>query len=99
MPPAARVNDFHSCVAQDPGVPPIPHVGGPINGPGIETVLIGGLPASVLGDQCVCIGPPDEIIKGSATVMIGGKPAARQGDPTAHGGKIAAGCPTVEIGG
>jgi hypothetical protein len=27
------------------------------------------------------------------------KPAARMGDPTAHGGQIAAGCPTVLIGG
>jgi uncharacterized Zn-binding protein involved in type VI secretion len=27
------------------------------------------------------------------------RPAARQGDPTAHGGVIAAGCPTVLIGG
>jgi hypothetical protein len=31
-------------------------------------------------------------------VLIGGKPAARMGDNTAHGGTIAAGCPTVLIG-
>nr|DAW87275.1 MAG TPA: PAAR motif protein [Bacteriophage sp.] len=49
--------------------------------------------------MCVCVGPPDSIIKGSATVMICGKPAARQGDNTAHGGQIALGCPTVMIGG
>jgi uncharacterized Zn-binding protein involved in type VI secretion len=30
--------------------------------------------------------------------MIGGSPAARVGDPTAHGGVIIAGCPTVIIG-
>jgi uncharacterized Zn-binding protein involved in type VI secretion len=99
MPPAARVNDLHTCLALDPGVPPIPHVGGPIVGPGIPTVLIGGQPASVQGDQCRCIGPPDEIVKGSATVLIGGKPAVREGDACAHGGKIALGCPTVQIGG
>jgi uncharacterized Zn-binding protein involved in type VI secretion len=57
------------------------------------------MPAAVLGDQCVCVGPPDVIIKGSATVMIGKKPAARMGDSTAHGGSIVLGCPTVMIGG
>jgi uncharacterized Zn-binding protein involved in type VI secretion len=31
--------------------------------------------------------------------MIGFLPAARIGDNTAHGGVIAAGCPTVMIGG
>jgi uncharacterized Zn-binding protein involved in type VI secretion len=45
-----------------------------------------------------CTGPPDTIAAGSATVMIGGAPAARVGDSTAHGGSIAAGCPTVIIG-
>ena len=34
------------------------------------TVLIGKLPAAVMGDSCVCVGPPDTIIKGSSTVMI-----------------------------
>lgn len=84
---------------QTPGVPPIPHVGGPVVGPGAFTVLIGNLPAAVVGDLCVCVGPPDTIAKGSATVLIGGKPAARMGDMTAHGGSIVLGCPTVIIGG
>jgi uncharacterized Zn-binding protein involved in type VI secretion len=66
---------------------------------GIPTVLIGNMPAATLGSQCMCVGPPDVVIKGSATVMIGGKPAARMGDSTAHGGVIAAGFPTVMIGG
>lgn len=83
----------------DPGAVPIPHVGGPIVGPSASTVLIGGLPAALMGDNCVCIGPPDTITKGSATVMICGKPAARRGDTTAHGGSIASGLPTVIIGG
>jgi uncharacterized Zn-binding protein involved in type VI secretion len=78
---------------------PVPHVGGPIIGPGVPTVLIAGLPAAVLGDSATCVGPPDSIIKGSATVMIGGKPAARMGDSTAHGGVIVLGAPTVLIGG
>ena len=59
----------------------------------------GKLPAAVMGDNCVCVGPPDTIIKGSSTVMICGKPAARMGDTTAHGGQIVLGCPTVIIGG
>ena len=99
MPPAARLTDMHTCPMQTPGLPPIPHVGGPVVGPGVPTVLIGSIPAAVLGDLCTCVGPPDTIIKGSATVMIGGRPAARQGDNCAHGGSIVIGLPTVIIGG
>lgn len=97
--PAARLTDMHTCPMVTPGLPPIPHVGGPITGPGVPNVLIANMPASVLGDMLVCVGPPDSIIKGSATVMISGKPAARLGDTTAHGGSIVLGCPTVLIGG
>ena len=99
MPAAARLTDFHECPMQTPGLPPIPHVGGPIVGPGVPTVLIEKMPAAVLGDMLVCVGPPDTIVKGSATVMIGGKPAARMGDQTAHGGEILSGAFTVIIGG
>lgn len=99
MPPAARVTDFHTCPMVTPGLPPVPHVGGPVIGPGVPTVLIGGLPAAVLGDTATCVGPPDVIVKGSATVLIGGRPAARMGDSTAHGGVVALGLPTVMIGG
>jgi uncharacterized Zn-binding protein involved in type VI secretion len=99
MPPAARLTDFHACPMVTPGVPPIPHVGGPVTGPGMPTVLIGGLPAACVGDMCVCVGPPDSIVKGSSSVMIGGRPAARMGDSTAHGGSIVLGLPTVMIGG
>lgn len=99
MPNAARLTDMHTCPMQTPGLPPVPHVGGPIIGPGVPTVLIGKLPAAVMGDMATCVGPPDTIIKGSTTVMIGGKPAARMSDTTAHGGSIIMGCPTVIIGG
>jgi len=99
MPPAARVGDMHVCPMQTPAVVPIPHVGGPIVGPGVPTVLIGGQPASVVGDMAICVGPPDSIAMGSSTVMIGGKPAARLGDSSTHGGVIMLGCPTVMIGG
>jgi uncharacterized Zn-binding protein involved in type VI secretion len=61
--------------------------------------LIGGLLAAVVGDSCVCAGLTDSIINGSSSVMIAGNPAARMGDPTAHGGSIVIGCPTVLIGG
>jgi len=95
MPPAARIGDLHTCPLSSPG--PVPHVGGPVIGPGVATVLIGGMPAAVVGDQAACVGPPDVIAAGSGTVMIGGMPAARQGDSTAHGGSIALGFPTVII--
>ena len=96
MPLAARLTDMHTCPMVT-GI--VPHVGGPIIGPGVATVLIGKMPASVVGDSVVCVGPPDSIVKGSATVMIGGTPAARMGDTTSHGGSIILGCPTVMIGG
>ena len=99
MMPAARVTDMHVCPMVTPGVPPIPHVGGPIMPPGGVTVLIGGMPAARMGDMATCVGPPANIVKGSATVMISNMPAARLGDLTAHGGSIVAGCPTVLIGG
>lgn len=96
--PAARIGDMHVCPMVTPGTPPIPHVGGPVTGPGCPTVLIGGMPAAVMGDMCVCVGPPDTIVLGSSGVLIGGKPAARMGDQCAHGGAITVGCPTVLIG-
>ncbi len=95
MPPAARITDMHTC----PMVTAlVPHVGGPILPPGDPTVLIGGMPAARVGDMATCVGPPDSIIMGSTTVLIGGMPAARMGDPTAHGGVIVVGEPTVLIG-
>ena len=96
MPLAARITDMHTC-PMTTGV--VPHVGGLITGPGVPTVLIGGMPAAVVGDMAVCIGPPDTIVMGSGTVLIGGMPAARMGDSTAHGGVIVLGEPTVIIGG
>jgi uncharacterized Zn-binding protein involved in type VI secretion len=83
---------------QTPGVPPIPHVGGPIL-KGQPNVLTGSLPQARATDPCLCVGPPDVIAMGSATVMVGGLPAARMGDTCGHGGSIVVGCPTVLIGG
>lgn len=95
MKPAARLSDLHVCPLSDG---PKPHVGGPIIGPGVVTVLVGDMPAAVVGDTAVCVGPPDTIVSGSGTVQIGGKSAARLGDKTAHGGTIVLGCFTVQIG-
>ncbi len=93
--PAARATDMHVC----PMVTVlVPHVGGPILPPCCPTVLIGNLPAARATDLLTCVGPPDVIAMGSPTVLIGGLPAARMLDPTAHGGVIILGWPTVLIG-
>lgn len=62
--PAARIGDTTAS-------------GDTITGPGVPNVLIGGLPASVMGDLVsggACIG---SITMGAVTVLIGGRPAAR----------------------
>lgn len=93
--PAARLGDMHVCPMVTGTVP---HVGGPIAGPCVPSILIGGQPAAVLGDMAVCTGPPDTLVMGSSGVMFGGKPAARMGDSCAHGGMIVGGLPSVLIG-
>jgi uncharacterized Zn-binding protein involved in type VI secretion len=93
--PAARLTDLHICPMS---TGPVPHVGGPVTGPGCPTVLIGSLPAACVGDIVTCVGPPDTIAMGSTTVLIGSKPAARMLDQCAHGGMITLGCPTVLVG-
>ena len=96
MMPAARITDMHTCPMFNG---PVPHVGGPILPPAAIKVLIGYLPAARVTDMCVCVGPPDTIVKGSGKVLICNLPAARLGDNTAHGGVIVAGFPKVLIGG
>jgi uncharacterized Zn-binding protein involved in type VI secretion len=98
MPPAARLTDMHTCPMQTPGVPPIPHVGGP-QVVGAPTVMICNMPAGQMGNQEVCVGPPDADLKCSSSVMICNKPANRLGDNSSHGGALVAGAPTVMIGG
>jgi uncharacterized Zn-binding protein involved in type VI secretion len=77
---------------------------GMIAGPGASNVLIGGLPAAVVGDEHICAfpvppgHPPNVIAEGSEVVKFGGKPAARVGDLCACGAQIEAGIPTVDIG-
>jgi len=96
MPPAARVGDMTL-------------TGDPITGPGIPTVMIGSLPASVIGDLVsgtVCVGA---ISKASMTVMVGGRPAARLTDQVTGANAVTGApmttavgppcCPTVLVGG
>ena len=94
--PAARLGDGHACPMVEPNG--IPHVGGPIIGPGCVTVIIEGQPAATKGDSCGCAGPPDKITGGSSGVFIGGKSAARSGDGCEHGGVVVGGSATVFIG-
>ena len=85
--------------------------GGVIVGPGVPTVLIGGMPAAVLGNMHTCpmvtgvvphVGGPI-LPPCSVTVLIGNMPAARVGDMATCVGPpdtiIPPGCPTVLIGG
>ncbi|HEY0672877.1 MAG TPA: PAAR domain-containing protein [Longimicrobiales bacterium] len=92
MPAAARVGD-------------VSNHGGSIVGPGAATVLIGGMPAAVLGDLHVCSLPPSGhqptasiFPAGSATVLIAGRPALRTTDACLCGAMAAVGDPTVMIG-
>jgi len=95
--PAARITDNHVCPMVTPGTPPVPHVGGPIV-MGSPNVITGSMPQARVSDTCVCVGPPDTIVKGAFTVLVNNMPAARIGDMTAHGGNIVIGFPTVLIG-
>lgn len=93
MPPSARLTDATS----HPGI---------VAGPGVPNVLIGGLPAAVLGDLHACAHPPkagphppNPFVVGSVNVMIGGRPALRLGDLAGCGASIVTGFPSVLIGG
>ena len=96
MPNAARITDTHTCPMVTGTVP---HVGGLILFAGSPTVFINGVPAVRVGDNCLCVGPPDTVMAGSSSVKIENKPAARLGDLKVHGGTITSGSPTVIIGG
>ncbi len=89
MPPASRLTDVHTC----------PFAGGPVVSPCVPTVLIGNMPAAVLGDTCTCAMGADLIVKGSMTVTTGGRPQARIGDQTTSGGVLITGWFTVIVGG
>lgn len=75
----------------------VPHIGGPIIGPGCTGVLVDGTPVSVMGDACICCGPPDIVAQGYPGVMADGVPVVVQNCMTAHGGIIPIGVPGVVI--
>lgn len=93
--PVATIGSMHVC----PMVTGyIPHVGGPVSGPGMPGVTINGQPIAVMGDMCTCVGPPDTIVQGCPGVTVNGKPVATMGSMTAHGGQITVGVPGVTVG-
>lgn len=96
--PVALMGDLHTCPAVAPG--PTPHVGGPVVSPGQATVRVNGRPVAVVSGSCLCTGPglTDQMTQGSAHVRIDGKAVMRQGDATAHGGRIITGMPSVLVG-
>jgi uncharacterized Zn-binding protein involved in type VI secretion len=69
--PAAYALSMHVCPMVTPGTPPIPHVGMLAVPMGALTVLINGVPAIVLGDMFLCVGPPATVIMGSFNILIG----------------------------
>lgn len=93
--PAARVGDMTV-------------TGDPITGPGVATVLIGNMPASVIGDVVSGATLIGALTVCTSTVLIGGRPAARVGDTAAGAHAITGvpltsavappGCPTVMFG-
>ncbi len=76
----------------------IPHVGGPVSGPGMPGATLNGQPIAVMGDMCVCAGPPDTIVQGCPGATINGKQIATVGCMTAHGGQITVGVPGATLG-
>ena len=96
MPPNARVSDMTICplFTPVPFVGLVPHVGGPIIGPGAFQATINGLPAACVGDMCYCNLSINTIATGSFKSLIRGRPAARFGDMTAHGGFIITASPS-----
>ena len=92
--PIATVGSMHICPMCSGTVP---HVGGPISGPGAPNVLINNKPVALMGDMCVCVGPPDMIAQGHPLVKVNGVPVVCVGDLTGHGGSVTVGEPTVTI--
>jgi uncharacterized Zn-binding protein involved in type VI secretion len=93
--PIARVGDQHTCPMTTGTVP---HVGGPIAGPGATTVLANNMPVALIGDAATCSGPPDVLVGGSPLVLAENRPVAYFGANTAHGGVIVGGSSNVRVG-
>ncbi len=95
--PASRLTDLHICPMVTPGTPPIPHVGGPILGPGAPTVITCGMVQSVITDKAMCVGPPDIVVMGAMTVLANNLPCSRITSQCAHGGQVVMGAPNVLV--
>ena len=87
--PAVRESDPHTC--------PL-HGGGPVLPPCATNVIVGGHNAARMGDLTLCPGPTDVITGGTTSTIIEAQGATREGEFTAHGGKIERGLDTVLIG-
>jgi len=94
MPFAARVGDSTA------------H-GGSVTGPGVSNVIIGGMPAAVVGDMHVCAIVPTPatphptatpFMAGSSSVLVSGRPLLRVGDMAGCGASILAGASTIMAG-
>lgn len=92
MPPVARL----TAPTSHPGV---------VEGPGVPTVLVEGLPVAVVTDVHTCFlappagpHPPGPFVGGSLTVLVGGLPVLRMGDVSACGATILLGALSVEVG-
>ena len=94
--PAARIGDMTV-------------TGDTITGPGVPNVIVGGMPAAVVGDLVAGNACTGAITMGSMTVLFGARPAARVTSPVTgvnpySGVPVATviappGAPTVLIGG
>lgn len=69
--PAANALSAHSCPMVTPGTPPIPHIGMLAVPMGATTVFINKVPAIVMGDMFLCVGPPATVMLGSVNIFIG----------------------------
>ena len=92
--PIVTLSSMHTCPLVNAM---IPHVGGPIIGPGCIGILANGMPISVMGDQCVCTGPPDVVIEGCPGVLANGMPITLMGSKTAHGGVVVQGVVGITV--
>ena len=94
MMPAA----FLTCAQVCPFINPadeVPHVGGVLVETTADNIIVGVLPAAVIGSTGVCVGAPPTVVDGSPTVLADMIPVTTIGMETDHGGVIVEGEPTL----
>jgi len=79
--------------------------GGTVVGPGVATVLVGGMPVATMGDMHICSLPPNShqptaspFIASNVSVLIAGKPVLTTLDSCACGAMAVIGSATVSVG-